>query len=209
MRARWKRRGLLRLFWKLCLASWQRRLRANWASQRSVSARARTATGRYSSFTIFWALRLARRRNLRGSMPMSVKSSRMRCANIAPTCATADSLPMRSPITLRRWPRGTRLFSSRTEQSANLKTRRGAGDDAPRDARAVRLQCLGQSPCDGSSIQTRYGTVRPADGLELWLRARHAGAYFRRRVDLAGTLPGPVARIAPGYGAIQRRSELA
>src|SRR6266853_210496 len=74
MRTQWKRRGHSRWCWKQCLGSWGRRLRANCASRRSASAPARTATGRFLSFTIFWVSRLARRRNLRASMRMLEKS---------------------------------------------------------------------------------------------------------------------------------------
>src|SRR6267378_3965557 len=209
MRARWKRRGLLRLFWRLYLVSWQRRLRANCASRRSASGPARTAMGRFLSFTIYWVLRLARRRNLRASMLTSEKSSRMRCANIAPMCATAGFLRTPSLI-MRRNPRKiARLFSSTAERPINLKTRRGAGHDPSRDAHAVRLQRLGQSSGDGSGIQANCRAVRSGDGLELRLRARHTCACLRRRVDLAGTLSGPIACVAPGYDAIQGRAELA
>src|SRR5258708_36059947 len=87
--------------------------------------------------------------------------------------------------------------------------RRGAAHDATRDAHAVRLQRLGESSVGRRSVQPHGRAVRPADGLELWLRSRYAGPYLWRRMGLAGALPGPLAGIAPGYDAIQRRGELA
>src|SRR5216684_665925 len=116
---------------------------------------------------------------------------------------TPSRIPRRNPRKI------ASPFSSTVEPSAKSKTWRGAGHDATRDARAVRLQCLGQSSFAGRGDQLDCGKIRSADGLELWFRARHAGAYFRRRVDMAGTLPGPVACITAGYDAVQGRGELA
>src|SRR6267378_4554826 len=142
-------------------------------------------------------------------MPTWERSFPKPYGNIARMCARADFLQTPSRITRRNPRRNARAFSSTVEQSANLKTRRGAGHDARRDARAVRLQCLGQSPVDGRGVQPHGGAVRSIDGFELRFRARHVGAHFRRRVDLAGTIPGTLARIAAGCDAIQRRGELA
>src|SRR6266478_4234742 len=104
------------------------------------------------------------------------------------TCARADFLRTPSRITRRNPRKIASPFSSTVEPSAELETRRGAGHDATRDARAVRLQCLGQSPGAGCGVQPHGGAVRSADGLELWFRPRHARAHIRRRVDLAGAL---------------------
>src|SRR5260370_13107057 len=207
MRAQWRRPARLRWFWKRCHANWRRRSHANCASPRSASAPARPATARFSSFTTFWDSRSASPRSLRASMPTWRESSRTPCANTARTCATADFHRTRSRITRRRQRESARLFSSRAEEPARFNSQTGAGGDAARDARAVRLQRLGQSRGDGSSVQAHRGKIRSADGLQLRIGPRHAGAYLRGRVDLAGALPGALPLLSARYGAIQGRSE--
>src|SRR5260370_16485380 len=125
-------------------------------------------------------------------MPTWRESSRTTCANTARTCATADFHRTRSPTTRPRQPKSVRLFSSRAEEPARFNTPTGAGDDAARDAHAVRLQRLGQSPGDGSSVQAHRGTIRSADGLQLRIGPRHAAAYLRGRRDLPAALPQPL-----------------
>jgi len=53
-----------------------------------------------------------------------------------------------------------------------------------------------------AAVALTSGAIHQADGLELFFRARHAGAHLRRRMDLAGTFPGPLTILAPGYQAI-------
>src|SRR5260370_42662140 len=59
------------------------------------------------------------------------------------------------------------------------------------------------------SVKHNGLALREADGFELWFRARHAGAHFRRGVDLAGALSRPLAGVTSGYDAVQGPGEFA
>src|SRR6266446_2503161 len=141
-------------------------------------------------------------------MPTPGKSFPKRCGNTARMCARADFLRTPSRITRRNPRKIASPFSSTVEPSAKFRTWRGAGHDATRDARAVRLQLLGQSPVAGRGVRPQGGAVRSADGLELWLRTGYAGAHFRRRVDLAGALSGTFAILSSRYNSVQGCREL-
>src|ERR1700674_982516 len=137
MRTRWKRQGHSRWFWKRCLASWRRKLPANCAFRRSESAPARTATGRFLWFTIFWVLHLTRRRNLRASMRMLERPFPRPCANTAMRCARADFLRTPSLIMRRNLQKIARASSSRVKPFTSISTCNEELEMTPQEMRTL------------------------------------------------------------------------
>src|SRR6185437_10171105 len=79
----------------------------------------------------------------------------------------------------------------------------GGEDDAGRDACALRLQRVGESPVAGCGGGIDERSIYQGDGIELWVGAGYAGAYLRRGMGLAGAVSRAVARVVAGCGGVR------